>query len=69
MSAGNFVALLAMTIVIWSVFTIWGEPWQTQRARLVSFTSPAVQVANMPEEAPLLPDRMEVSAISSSPAR
>jgi hypothetical protein len=69
MSAGNFVALLAMTIVVWSVFAIWGEPWETKRGQLVSYTPPAIQVANMPDEAPLLPDRMQVSSISRSPAR
>jgi hypothetical protein len=69
MSVGNIVALLVMTIVIWSVFAIWGESWETQRGQLVSYTPPAIQVANMPDEAPLLPDRMEVSSISRSPER
>jgi len=67
MSAGNLVALMAMAIIVWSAFAIWGEPWEGRRAHLVTFTSPAIEVANMPQEAPLLPDRMQVGSISPAP--
>jgi hypothetical protein len=67
MSAGNLVALLAMTIIVWSIFAIWGEPWETRRAHLVSYTPSPIEVANMPQEAPLLPDRMQVGSISPAP--
>lgn len=65
MYAGNFVALLAMAVAIWSAFALFGEPWQTKQAKLVSVSIPRIEIASMPREAPLLPDRMQVGSIVS----
>lgn len=59
MAAGNFVALLFMGLVLWSVFAIFGDPWETQEARLVVptlsqvDTMPTASVVPLPETMPI----------------
>jgi hypothetical protein len=67
MSAGNFVAVLAMAIVVWSAFAFLGESWETPQAHLVTYTAPEAELAARPQEPPILPDRMLVGSITPRP--
>jgi hypothetical protein len=71
MSAGNFVAVLALIVTVWSAFAILGEPWETPRAQLVVIAEdPAVYATRSAADAPpMLPDSMHVSAIGSRAPR
>jgi hypothetical protein len=69
MPAGKFIAFLAMVIVVWSVFAMWGEPWETKRANLVTPEPPESVTAYMRAERPALPDRMPVGSIARRPER
>ena len=64
MPAGNFVAVLAMTLAIWCAFAILGSPWEGERARLVVLGAPQVSLETTLDAR--LPDSMRVSSIRTT---